>query len=108
MSNLSQSQFGFHAASKKHRSAIESEGLKPQSNDQGYTPGVYAAASSNDLESYLGDSTPNKDIYHVEIGKAHPDPMYHGAVYSPDAVPAHKVKRVGHTDAEGAIHWKPE
>lgn len=106
--NLSNELFGYHITSKKRTPAILKEGLKPQSNDQGYTPGVYLAKTPEDLEFYAGDARPNAHIFKVKVSKdeVKDDPDYSGAIFTEKPVPPENIKQVGKTNSKGKVRWK--
>jgi hypothetical protein len=110
-SGINPSDGGFHFANKKHRSSIESSGLKKSPEGKGYKQGVYVYNGHQDAETMAGTSHPNSDIYqvHVPVNHLNRDPMLKNvASYSDSDVPARYISRVGHTTSDGEIHWHPE
>jgi len=110
---IGQNWLGYHASPRKNRRSIEANGLRANTSasvHEGDAPhGVYVSNSRQEHEFLLGDSNPNKDIYEVNLPVAYADPdMPHQSVYSPSDVAPHNVRRVGHTTADGEVHWHLE
>ena len=108
---IGQNWTGYHIAPRRARKTIEAGGLKAntsQSIDGGNAPhGVYVSNSREDHEWLVqGGGHPNKDIYEVTLPVAYADPdMPHDAAYSKHDIAPHNVTRVGHTTADGDVHW---